>query len=131
MAKHALRLLRPPRARPPRARALAAALAALALLSCGDEEGARPRPRRPAPPGGEEPRIGPYPRSQYFLERDLFLPADEPLTVPAAQAAFLRDDDEVYGLVIEGKARAYAVTMLSFHHVVNDVVGGVPVAVTY
>jgi hypothetical protein len=75
--------------------------------------------------------LGPYPRSQFFMEPDLFKAADEPATVPAAEATFLEDDDEVWGLVVLGKARAYAVTMLSYHHVVNDVIEGIPVAVTY
>ena len=62
---------------------------------------------------------------------DRLFSADDPATVPAREARFLKDDDEVLGLVIRGKARAYAVTMLSYHHVVNDVIAGIPVAVTY
>jgi hypothetical protein len=88
-------------------------------------------PTKPPPKAAERERIGKYPRSQFYIERDLFLAADDPATVPAADARFLRDDDEVLGFVIREKARAYAVTMLSYHHVVNDVVAGIPVAVTY
>lgn len=120
---------RPPLA--PRRAALGALLVLLALAcaACGpDEPGAGRRP--PAPPASTS-KIGPYPRSQFYIARDLFLAADEPACVPAAEAAFLTDDAEVLGLVVKGRARAYAVTMLSYHHVVNDVIEGIPVAVTY
>jgi hypothetical protein len=100
--------------------------AALLLGGCGDD--APPRP--PEPPRAEA-RLGPYPRSQFYLDHDLFLAADEPRTVPAEEATFLAPDDEVLGLVVAGRARAYAVTMLAYHHVVNDVIEGIPVAVTY
>lgn len=108
------------------ARVAAALVAAVPLLGgCGDA------PPRPPHAGPAEPRLGPYPRSQFYLDHDLFLAADEPRTVPAEEATFLAPDDEVLGLVVAGRARAYAVTMLSYHHVVNDVIEGIPVAVTY
>ena len=40
-------------------------------------------------------------------------------------------DEQVLGLSINGEHRAYSVKMLSRHEIVNDVVGGVPVAVTW
>ncbi len=40
-------------------------------------------------------------------------------------------DEQVLGLSINGDNRAYSVRMLSRHEIVNDVVGGVPVAVTW
>ncbi len=40
-------------------------------------------------------------------------------------------DDRVVGVAIAGDARAYPLRLLVWHEVVNDVVGGVPVAVTY
>jgi hypothetical protein len=55
-----------------------------------------------------------------------------PPAVPAAQAG-LADDEPVVGVVAGGKARAYrrdALKMIAYH-VVNDVVGGVPVTVTH
>jgi hypothetical protein len=80
----------------------------------------------PAPPRAER-----FTPERFYVERDLFLAADEPAAVPAGAASFLRDDDEVYGIVVAGRARAYPTTMLSYHHVVNDVIEGIPVAVTY
>ena len=35
------------------------------------------------------------------------------------------------GLVVEGDARAYPLRILIWHEIVNDMVGGVPVAVTF
>jgi hypothetical protein len=104
------------------------AVAALVAAAVGWAVGGRPGG---GPQGPTEPLLGPYPLSQFHLERDRFLPANEPATVPAPRAAFLRDDDEVFGVVLGGQARAYPVPMLSYHHVVNDVVRGIPVAVTY
>jgi len=43
----------------------------------------------------------------------------------------MESDEQVLGLSINGDNRAYSVRMLSRHEIVNDVVGGVPVAVTW
>ena len=40
-------------------------------------------------------------------------------------------DEQVLGLSIDGDSRAYPIKMLSRHEIVNDVVGGKPVAVTW
>ena len=56
----------------------------------------------------------------------------EPEFVDAAQAdEWLEPDHLVIGLSIDGDSRAYSVPMLSAHEIVNDVVGGEPVAVTW
>ena len=85
----------------------------------------------PAPARGEEQRLGRFPRSQFLLEHDRFLPATDPRTVPAAEAPWLLPGDEVFGVLVKGRPRAYPIPMLSYHHVVNDVIRGIPVAVTY
>ena len=41
------------------------------------------------------------------------------------------DNEPVVGLSINGDHRAYSIPMLSRHEIVNDVVGGQPVAVTW
>ena len=40
-------------------------------------------------------------------------------------------DELVLGLSIDGESKAYSIPMLSSHEIVNDVVGGVPLAVTW
>lgn len=44
---------------------------------------------------------------------------------------WLKDDDRVIGMVIQGDARAYPIRILNFFETVNDTVGGEPVIVTY
>jgi hypothetical protein len=48
-----------------------------------------------------------------------------------AAEEFLEDSDLVVGLNINGDIRAYPLQILVWHEIVNDKVGGVPVAVTY
>ena len=56
----------------------------------------------------------------------------EPRFLPVEEANEQMDDDEmVMGLSINGEHHAYSVPFLSDHEVVNDVVGGKPVAVTW
>jgi hypothetical protein len=57
---------------------------------------------------------------------------NRPRTVPGAEA-ILPDSDEVIGVVVDGKARAYRLSALKViaHHVVNDVVSKTAVTVTY
>ncbi|PKB61345.1 MAG: hypothetical protein BZY79_03915 [SAR202 cluster bacterium Casp-Chloro-G4] len=52
------------------------------------------------------------------------------LDAKQAQTQF-QPNEQVLGLSINGENRAYSIPMLSRHEIVNDVVGGVPVAVTW
>jgi len=56
---------------------------------------------------------------------------DFPKMLPAAQARYLNDDDLVFGVVLNGDARAYPLRIMGWHEMFNDVVGGVPVALAY
>ena len=47
------------------------------------------------------------------------------------QGRFLVSSDRVIGVASGAESRAYPLRVLSFHEVINDVVGGVPIAVTY
>jgi hypothetical protein len=58
-------------------------------------------------------------------------PIDDPVLAPAAQDMFVAPDEPVIALEIGGDARAYPAQILIWHEIVNDRVGGVPVAVTY
>lgn len=55
-----------------------------------------------------------------------------PPAVPAAEAG-LGDDEEVIGVVVDGRPRAYRLRALEYPpwHVVNDVIGGVPITVAH
>ena len=68
---------------------------------------------------------------RYYRSQDKFLPADFPKLVSAEEADFLADDDEVLGFVIDGQARAYGLQATCYHHVINDLIGKQPIAVTY
>lgn len=62
--------------------------------------------------------------------RDGIPSIDRPKFV-SAQESPLQNGDLVLGLEIDGDARAYPLDILVWHEIVNDVVGGEPVAVTY
>ena len=63
--------------------------------------------------------------------RDGIPAIDEPKFLPAADVNYLRDGDTVVGFVEQGEARAYPLRILVWHEIVNDTVGGRPIAVTY
>ena len=58
-------------------------------------------------------------------------PLRGPEMITAAQARYLQDDNVVFGLEIEGDARAYPKRILAWHEMFVDTVGGVPVAGVY
>lgn len=63
--------------------------------------------------------------------RDCIPAIDDPAFVDADDADFVNDDDLVLALEINGDPRAYPANILNAHEIVNDTVGGEPVAVTY
>jgi len=56
---------------------------------------------------------------------------DEPKFQPVADETDVKPNEPVIGLEINGDARAYPLRILIWHEIVNDTVGGEPVAVTY
>ena len=56
---------------------------------------------------------------------------DNPKFVVARTVDFLRDDDLVLGVIVNDDVRAYSARVLQRHEIVNDVIGGEPIAVTY
>jgi hypothetical protein len=82
-----------------------------------------------------------------FDLRDLSIPAAEirgggqpkdgipaitsPPTIAAADARFLKANDRVVGVALNGQARAYPISILTQHEIVNDTLGETPIAVTY
>ncbi len=58
-------------------------------------------------------------------------PLDQPLFIPACAADFLTDSEPVAVLTVGGESRAYPMQILTWHEIVNDVVDGIPVSITY
>jgi len=48
-----------------------------------------------------------------------------------APASQLDADEKVIAIALNGQARAYPIRSMSYHHIVNDEVGGIPVVATY
>ena len=55
---------------------------------------------------------------------------DSPKFVSVEETEF-KDDELIIGLDINGDVRAYPYSIMNWHEIVNDTVGGVPVSVTY
>ena len=56
---------------------------------------------------------------------------DNPKFAPVSESQFVPDTTFVIGLDINGEKRAYPLFIMVWHEIVNDSIGGVPVAVTY
>jgi hypothetical protein len=56
---------------------------------------------------------------------------DEPKFAAVGEVEFLDPQEPVISLEVNGDVRAYPIQILVWHEIVNDVVGGVPVAVTF
>ena len=54
-----------------------------------------------------------------------------PAHVRPEQVNYLSHDELVFGVAINGDARAYPLRIMDWHEMFNDVVGGVPVALAY
>lgn len=67
-----------------------------------------------------------------LLPKDGIPAIDEPEYVSAKEAGgFMQPNEMVIGINIKGDKRAYSVPLLSSHEIVNDVVGGSAVSVTW
>ena len=61
----------------------------------------------------------------------MFAPLADPAYVRGAAADFVKPDDMVLGVVVNGDPAAWPVNQVAYHHVVNTEVGGVRIAATY
>ena len=68
---------------------------------------------------------------QTILPKDAIEAIVNPSFEQAEDATWLADSDSVIGVSINGDARAYPVAILSGREIVNDTVGGTPIAVTW
>ncbi len=103
-------------------------------------ETATPTPERktanPIATSTPPPTSVPTPEREYeivtLLPPDAIPSISNPSFVSAEEAGDEYGPDElVLGVEIDGDARAYSVPLLSRHEIVNDVVGGKPIAVTW
>ena len=56
---------------------------------------------------------------------------DNPKLLDASKAKYMRGDDLVFGVSINGDTRAYPLRIMGWHEMFNEVIGGVPVALAY
>jgi len=55
----------------------------------------------------------------------------QPRRIPVREASGFESDDRIIAVTIDGNTVGYPVAILNHHEIVNDVVGGTPVAVTF
>jgi hypothetical protein len=63
--------------------------------------------------------------------KDGIPPIDSPIFKPVAALKDLADTEPVIGVTVNGDIKAYPLRVLMWHEIVNDTIGGVPVAVTF
>src|SRR4030095_3435288 len=99
-------------------------LAALPLAHAVEADTRRTDISRALVPVEEIVSGGPPPDGIPAIDRPAFVS-------PAVAAAWLAAGEPVLALEVKGDARAYPLQILMWHEIVNDVVGGVPVTVTF
>ena len=60
----------------------------------------------------------------------MFHPDTHPLFASVQQVK-IDPDDKLLAVKLGGTARAYPIRTIAYHHIINDVVGGVPIIATY
>ena len=65
------------------------------------------------------------------VSQDGIPPLNSPIMIAAIQATYLSDTDVVFGLVINGKARAYPKRILAWHEFITDSIGEQSIAGVY
>ena len=68
--------------------------------------------------------------SQVNVYELMFHPDRHPLFASFQQVK-IDSDDKVLAVKLGGRARAYPIRTIAYHHIINDVVGGVPIVTTY
>ncbi len=61
----------------------------------------------------------------------MFNPLAQSAFAKAGEVDFVADDDMVLAVKINGEAVAYPVRQMAYHHIVQDVVGGMQITATY
>jgi len=65
------------------------------------------------------------------VKKDGIPALDNPKMIKAGEADYLDNQDLVFGVRINGDARAYPLRIMDSHEMLNDVVGGQPVSLAY
>jgi hypothetical protein len=61
----------------------------------------------------------------------MFAPLSNTARAPAAGAGWVEAGDMVLAVDLNGESVAYPIRQVAYHHIVQDTVGGVPIAATY
>lgn len=61
----------------------------------------------------------------------MFNPLAQANYAKVSETNFVADDDMVMAVKINGESVAYPVRQMAYHHIVQDVVGGMPITATY
>jgi thiol:disulfide interchange protein len=77
------------------------------------------------------PLLGAAWQTRQNIFEKMFVPLTDTRSASAADANWVENEDPVLAVALNGDAAAYPVRQVAYHHIVQDVVGGVPVAVTY
>lgn len=107
-------------------------LISLILSGCATLVGLPPEEEGSDPTETAEKASDPEFRILTLLPKDAIPSIDNPrfYRVDEADQEY-HPDETVLGVVFDGEARAYSANMLSSHEIVNDMVAGVPIAVTW
>lgn len=112
-------------------------MSVLALMYCssGDDSIPEPNPGNPNMGGGNPPT------SDWLIPRDKVIDGGpgkdgipalvDPNTISVSEVTYLDEDDLVIGFKWGDEVKAYPHKILDWHEIINDQVGGKPIAITY
>ncbi|MGI8793949.1 MAG: DUF3179 domain-containing protein [Acidimicrobiales bacterium] len=87
--------------------------------------------QNPNDPAFPAPLVDPDDIRSGGVPPDGIAPIDKPAFVRVGSFDWLGDNEPVLALTIGDETRAYPVQIMTWHEIVNDTVGGVPVSITY
>jgi hypothetical protein len=76
-------------------------------------------------------KINPAYLASLDKQKDAIEPISSPQFATADKIDYIKTSEPVITLEINGDVRAYPLRIMIWHEIVNDIVGGVPVAITY
>jgi hypothetical protein len=76
------------------------------------------------------------PTRLFLFGRDTVIPSPfptytKPRVLALSEADYLQDDDEIMVATVDDAVRGYPVKVVAPHHIVEDTLGGRPIAVTF